>query len=67
MLEHERIYPNSPEHMTRSQRARFVAEHREVSSVYTCTHGHMGCSVEIGGPCLDEVVAYMEAKGEETE
>ena len=49
--------------MTADERHDYVDSYPCVEQLFTCVHGHDVCSSR-GGPCLDDVLRYMEAHGE---
>ena len=53
-----------PAKMTADDRHDYIDAFPCVEELRTCVHGHDGCSISRGGPCLDDVLRYMEAHGE---
>jgi hypothetical protein len=53
-----------PAKMTPDERRDYVDTYPSVKELFTCVHGHDGCSISRGGLCLDDVLRYMEANGE---
>ena len=53
-----------PAKMTAEERRDYVDTYPCVEALCTCVSGHDGCSISCGGPCLDNVLRYMEVHGE---
>jgi hypothetical protein len=54
----------NPAKMTPDERRDYVDTYPCVEELFSCVRGHDGCSISHGGPCLDDVLRYMEAHGE---
>jgi len=61
---HHRGSITDPAKMTADERHGYIDAYPCVEELFTCVRGHDGCSISREGPCLDDVLRYMEAHGE---
>lgn len=60
----DRALITDPAKMTPDERRDYVDRYPCVEKLFSCAHGHDGCSISHVGPCLDDVLRYMTEHGE---
>ena len=56
---HHRSSITDPAKMTADERHDYVETFPDVEDAFDCVHRHKECAIHRGGPCVDEVLAYM--------